>query len=365
MNILIVKLSAIGDVIHTLPALNAIRAAYPSACISWLVEESAAPLIAGHPALNRIIISKRKSWIKAFRAGQVKSTLQEAAGWIHEFRKTSYDLVLDFQAHLKSGILIALAKGKRKIGFDRGMEHQEHSYFFLNERIPPIAMDRHAILRNLEMLAAIGIHSGNIDYHLPLQPEDCRNIDIMLHQNGFTNHLQPLICINPMAKWDTKLWPTERFAVLADRLAEHFQTLPVFTGSLDDRAAVRNILSGMKFPAVDLSGQTSLKTLAALYEKADIVISTDTGPMHLAAAVETPVVALFGPTAPWRTGPLGHIHQVIRSGIPCSPCFKRQCPTTACMRQIDVDRVVESVSAILKSAKQEGEMVMRVAISSE
>lgn len=346
MNILIIKLSAIGDVIHTLPALNAIRSAYPSAHITWLIEEAAAPLIIGHSALDRVIISRRKSWIKDLRKGQLKSVIRQATGLVQTLRDTAYDFVFDFQALLKSGVLVALSRGRRKIGFDRGMEHQENSYLFLNERVAPVDMDYHAILRSLMMLDAAGIHSRDITYRLPIHDTDRKEIARLLSQEGI-KELRPLICINPVAKWTTKLWPNARFAELADRLSERYQISPVFTGALEDKKTAQDILSRMKSSAVDLTGKTSLKTLAALYETADILISTDTGPMHLGAAVNTPVVALFGPTAPWRTGPMGDNHQVIRTDLPCSPCFKRQCLTCDCMNHIRVDQILEGVARVI------------------
>jgi heptosyltransferase I len=348
MNILIVKLSAIGDVIHTLPALNAIRSAYPSARITWLVEEAAAPLITGHPALDRVIISRRKSWIRDFRKGQWKSTVLEAAGLVQTLRDTAYDMVFDFQALIKSGVLIALSRGRRKIGFDRGMEHQEHSHLFLNERVAPVGMNCHAILRSLMMLNAADIHCRDITYRLPIHDDDRNAVARLLELEGI-NQTRPLICINPVAKWTTKLWPNGRFAELADRLSERYRISPVFTGAPEDQETVQDILSVMTSRAVDLTGRTSLKTLAALYETADMLISTDTGPMHLGAAVNTPVVALFGPTAPWRTGPMGDPHQVIRAGLPCSPCFKRQCPTCDCMNHIRVDQVLEGVARVMEA----------------
>ena len=346
MNILIIKLSAIGDVIHTLPALNAIRSAYPSAHITWLVEEAAAPLIIGHSALDRVIVSRRKSWIRDLRKGQWKSVVREAAGLVQALRDTAYDLVFDFQALLKSGVLVGLSRGRRKIGFDRGMEHQEHSYLFLNERVTPVDMNCHAILRSLMMLDAAGIHCRDITYRLPIHADDRKAVTRLLELEGI-NNARPLICINPVAKWTTKLWPNARFAELADRLSERYRISPVFTGAPEDKETVQDILSRMTTSAVDLTGKTSLKTLAALYETADVLISTDTGPMHLGAAVNTPVVALFGPTAPWRTGPMGAQHQVIRAGLPCSPCFKRQCPTCDCMNRIRVDLVLEGVGRAL------------------
>jgi len=346
MNILIVKLSAIGDVIHTLPALNAIRSAYPSAHITWLIEEAAAPLILGHSALDRVIISRRKSWIRDIRKGQWKSVICEAAELVQTLRGTAYDLVFDFQALLKSGVMLGLCRGRRKIGFDRGMEHQEHSYLFLNERVKPVDMNHHAILRSLMMLDASDIHSRGIFYRLPIQAADREAVTRLLSLEGIKD-VRPLICINPVAKWTTKLWPNARFAELADRLSERYRISPVFTGAPEDKETVQKILSRMKSSAVDLTGKTSLKTLAALYETADILISTDTGPMHLGAAVNTPVVALFGPTAPWRTGPMGEQHQVIRADLPCSPCFKRQCPTSDCMNHIRVDQVLEGIAQVM------------------
>ena len=346
MNILIIKLSAIGDVIHTLPALNAIRSAYPTALITWLIEEAAAPLIIGHPALDRIIVSRRKSWIRDIRKGKWKSVICEATGLVRTLRDTAYDFVFDFQALLKSGVLVAVTRGSRKIGFGRGMEHQEHSYLFLNERVAPVDMNCHAILRNLMMLDAAGMHSRDITYRLPIHDADRKAVNRLLSLEGIMN-ARPLICINPVAKWTTKLWPNARFAELADRLSETYRIIPVFTGAPEDKETVQDILSRMKSSAADLTGKTSLKTLAALYDTADLLISTDTGPMHLGAAVNTPVVALFGPTAPWRTGPMGDNHQVIRASLPCSPCFKRQCSTCDCMNHIGVDQVLEGVARVM------------------
>jgi heptosyltransferase-1 len=347
MKILIIKLSAIGDVIHTLPSLNAIRSAYPSAHITWLIEEAAAPMIIGHSALDRVIVSRRKSWIRDLRKGKWQSSAREAAELVQALRDTAYDLVFDFHALLKSGVLVGLSRGKRKIGFGRGMEHQEYSYLFLNERIKSVDMNCHAILRSLMMLDAAGIHSRDITYRLPIHADERKAINRLLELEGI-NNARPLICINPVAKWTTKLWPNARFAELAGRLSERYRTSPIFTGASEDKDTVQDILSKMKASAVDLTGKTSLKTLAALYETADVLISTDTGPMHLGAAVNTPVVALFGPTAPWRTGPMGEQHQVIRAGLPCSPCFKRQCPTCDCMNRIQVDQVLEGVARVLE-----------------
>ena len=342
MDILIVKLSAIGDVIHTLPALNAIRKHYADARITWLVEEDAAGLIVGHPALDRIIVSRRKRWARGILRGECFKTIRESYWFLKALRDTHYDLIIDFHGLLKSGLLIGLSKGKRKIGFGKGMEHAEYSYLFLNERIPAVDMETHALTRNMMLLKALGIPADEVEYRLPVGEHDQRVAAELLGRSS-AERSKPLVAINPVAKWATKLWSNAKFAELADRLIDEHNARIVFTGSQSDCEIIARIGSLMKTEICNLAGETSLKTLAALYERSDVVIVTDTGPMHLAAAVGTPVVALFGSTAPWRTGPFGNGHQVIRVGLECSPCFKRQCPSIECMEKISVERVLNGI----------------------
>jgi 3-deoxy-D-manno-octulosonic-acid transferase/heptosyltransferase-1 len=347
VNILIVKLSAIGDVIHTLPALNAIRNYYPNANITWLVEEDAAPLVQGHGALDRVIVSKRKRWLEALRSLSIMSTVQEVWCFIRALRDTRYDMILDFQALLKSGILIALARGRRKIGFGKGLEHMEHSYIFLNERIPAVDMEIHALSRGMILLNAVGIPTSEVEYKLPVSNHDRKKIDELMKQHGI-NGIKSLIAINPVAKWKTKLWPNKKFAELANMLIDRYDMKIVFTGGIKDYSIIQTITSYMKGEAINFAGKTTLIELAALYEKSTLVISTDTGPMHLAAAMGTPVVALFGPTAAWRTGPYGIGHQIITAELECSPCFKRRCETTDCMYQISIKQVMDATLSIIE-----------------
>ena len=348
MNILIVKLSAIGDVIHTLPALNALREHYPQAHITWLVEEAAADLVVGHRALDRVLVSRRKSWVHRLRGPGRWEALAEVRHFFTDLRDTRYDIIIDFQSLLKSGVLVWLARGQRKIGFDKGMQHQEHSYLFLNERIPPVDMDVHALTRGLMLLNAIGIQSETVAYDLPVSDGDRQRVEALLRASG-VDGTRPLVAINPVALWETKLWVNERFTQLADRLVHDFRVDVVFTGGPDDRTAIHAIRQEMTAPSADLSGRTSLTMLAALYQQAACLVTTDTGPMHLAAAVDTKVVALFGPTAPWRTGPYGKGHTVVRTAPPCSPCFKRRCDVhrCRCMRDIMVDQVLAAVRPMI------------------
>ena len=344
-NILIVKLSAIGDVIHTLPALNAIRRHYPRARITWLVEEAAAGVVAGHPALDRILVSRRKHWLWGLMGPARGRHVHEIMDFFKALRDTRYDMVIDFQASMKGGLLIALTRGRRKIGFGRGLEHQEHSYLFLNEKVPAVDMEIHALTRGLILLEKAGIPVERIAYRLPVSDRDRIDIRQMLAAAGIDRGAR-LVAINPVAQWETKLWDNAKFAGLADLLIERYDVTVVFSGGQADRPTVDAIVAAMRHTALNFAGRTSLMGLAALYERAVCLVSTDTGPMHLGAAVGIPVVALFGPTAPWRTGPFGKGHRVVRADCRCAPCFKRHCGTTHCMTGISVEKVAAEIEQL-------------------
>ncbi|MFH0731006.1 MAG: glycosyltransferase family 9 protein [Pseudomonadota bacterium] len=345
--ILIVKLSAIGDVMHTLPVLNALRRHYPNAHITWLVEEASADLVKNHPALDRVLVSRRKSWIRGLRSSQWRAHLRDIIRFIRSLRDCRYDMVFDFQAALKGAAWVALARGKRKIGFGRGMEHQECSYWVLNERIPAVSMEIHALDRGMMMLRAAGIACHDIEYHLPITADHRIGAQQLLSEKGLGSG-QPFVVLNPMAKWQTKLWDQRNFAELADRIQTGCGVPIVFTGGPEDQSYINSIIGHMKTKGETLAGRTDLMTLAALLQAAALMITTDTGPMHIAAAVGTPTVVLFGPTAPWRTGPYGKGHRIVRADLACNPCFKRRCPENrTCMAAIRVEQVMAAATELL------------------
>ncbi|MDY6987984.1 MAG: lipopolysaccharide heptosyltransferase I [Thermodesulfobacteriota bacterium] len=344
MDILIVKVSSIGDVIHTLPALNALRAHFPDARITWLVEEAASALVTSHPAVDRVLVLKRRRWRRGLLGPSGLKNAKELFHFVAELRDTTYDLVIDFQGLMKSAVMVGLCRGKRKIGYDRT---REWSHLVLDERIEPYDRNAHAIHRYLNLIRHLNVDTSEIVFEIPYGKKEMLRVQTMLHKGGWS-HAQPIVAMNPVARWETKLWGAWNFAHLADRLITESGCLVVFTGGRADSEEISKIRSMMKCGYMDLSGRTDLRELAALYERSTCVVSTDTGPMHLAAAIETPVVALFGPTAPWRTGPFGEGHQAMRSDISCSPCFKRRCDSVACMRNISVSQVFDSVAAILK-----------------
>lgn len=349
VRILILKLSALGDVIHTLPALTTLRRHLPGAHLSWLVEDAAADLLAGHPALDRLVVLPRRTWSRDSRGGRRLAAVRGFLGFARAFRAERFDLAIDFQGLAKSAVWMALARSRRKAGFDRGLPRNEGAWLTLNERVPPGSPDRHALDRGLALLEGLGFARLPLVYDVPVGAEAEALADRWLREAGIEEGAA-FAAVNPMTRWATKDWEPGRFAAVIDRL--HARRIPVVvTGGPGDREAVDAIQAQSTSLATSsrLDGRTPLKVLAAVYRRARVVLSTDTGPMHLAAAMGTPVVALFGPTAPWRTGPYGTEHAVLRLELECSPCFRRQCETTlyeprACMLRLSVDEVVEAVA---------------------
>lgn len=343
MNILIVKLSAIGDVVHALPFLEALRKGFPGAAVDWVVEEDASQILLGHPALDRVIISRRKWWQRRLRtAGNHLSVLRDIFHFLSELRSSNYDLVIDLQGLFKSGTLVGLSRGKRKIGMTG---FREGAGLFLNERPIPVDDGRHAIERYLQVAEYIGCGAGGQGGRIPFTKRDRDSIDVVLDHHGIQH--KPLVGINPMAKWPTKLWEPKQFATLASRIQDVLGHEVVFTGSQRDRPVIGRMIQTMPTHPLNLAGLISLKELAYLYTRCTLAVTTDTGPMHMAAAMGCPVVALFGPTSPLRTGPYGEGHQVIRTGIECSPCFKKRCDHMSCMKEIGVEQVFEAVKKAL------------------
>ena len=347
MRILFIKLSAIGDVVQTLPALEAIKKLYPDSEITWLVEEAAAGILEGHSLIAKLLISKRKEWTgmlghpRTFIRG-----MKEIAAFFRDLRSVQYDIAIDFQGLLKSGTLIGLARAKRKIGFDGT---RELSYLFLNERLPHYDIEKHALERYLDVARYLGAVNPASTCRLPISSE----IEVMRKKISAIRRVgSALVVINPIARWNTKLWLERNFAELADLLIQQKKAVVVFTGSRADGEAIERIRRMMKQTAFSWAGETSLKELAALATSSDLFITTDTGPMHIAAAAGARVLALFGPTAPRRTGPYGPSHVVVKTGIECAPCFKRKCDKNVqCMRAISVSEVLSRINLPLREGQ--------------
>lgn len=341
INVLIVKLSAIGDVVHTLPAVELLRRHFPGCTITWVVEEKAANLLQGYYGIDRLIVSERARWLKDLHDFKLVDVCKGLAAFIRELRAHSYDIVIDFQGLLKSGFAVWLARGKRKIGYANA---REGSKLFYNEKAPSPEFNAPAIKRHMGLINYLGVEDSPIFFQRLFSKDDEENID-RLYDHSDIDRSKPIVALHPSAAWSTKCWSQEKTAKLCDMLPEEFGCQIILVGAAEDRKYLEYICSRAHGRVINMAGKTTLRQLACILSKSDLMISMDSGPMHLACAIGIPVVALFGPTAPWRTGPFGEDNTVIRKTIPCSPCFQRKkCPEGhhRCMEDISVEDVFEA-----------------------
>ena len=351
MKVLIVKLSSIGDVVHTLPALWALKRGLPGAVVDWIVEEAASEIITGNLLISEVIVVKRGGWLKNFSENRAVA---------RRLREKNYDLVVDFQGLMKSALWVRATKATRRVGFGNA---RELAHLFYTEKVPAIETERHAVDRYLDLARCVG---GAPQPTLPVADEEggagpiqigdaCKvRVEALLSEGG-VHEIVPFFIVNPSARWATKLWTDDRFAEVILRVEKEYGIKAVLVGAPSDKQAAHRIneMTGMK--ALNLAGKTGLKELAYLVGLAEFMVTVDSGPMHIAATVGTPVIAIFGPTAPWRTGPYGTVHRVIRKGLDCSPCYKRACPETdkmKCMTGVVVDEVERAVQELMRIKKE-------------
>lgn len=342
MKILIVKLSSIGDVVHTLPALGVLRRAYPDAEIDWIVEEAASTLLKGHPMIDELIVVRRRGWKKDFFGSRRVA---------RSLKAKRYDMVIDFQGLFKSAIWVYMSKGKRRIGFGGG---REMSSLALSDKLPPYDKEMHAVDRYLLLARyAAGVEGEETSEDAPvyIADEDKATVRRLLVEAGVGKD-EPFFVVSTHARWITKLWNETNFSDLIGLVSRCYKMRPVIIGSEMEREKAARIAEKSHPDVVDLSGKTNLRELMALLNDAEFLITLDSGPMHMAAAVGTPVVAIFGPTAPWRTGPYGKDHKVVRrEELECAPCFLRVCDDIKCMEDITPEDVIKHIDELVAEGK--------------
>ena len=330
--LLIVKPSSLGDVVHALPTLTALRRRFPSSKLVWLVKREWAEVLEGNPDLDEVLAVdlSARGWPAAIRA----------------VREGRFDLVMDLQGLLRSAILGWASGSAVRVGFTNG---REGSPWFYTHRVPVPDASMHAVDRYLLMARFLGADVGKVkpaDFPLPRDPAAEARVEALLAAAGVRAGTM-LVALNPSARWATKRWPAESFAAAGDWLQRHGGARVAVVGSGQERSAGDEVIRCMQTMPLDLVGKTTMKELIALLRRLRVFITNDSGPMHLAAAVGTPVIAPFGPTDPARTGPYGAGHAVLRSGAPCSPCFSRRCANTIemeCLTAIRPEQVIEAVS---------------------
>lgn len=350
--ILIIKPSSLGDVVHALPVLAALREAYPDAHIAWLASNRFAPLLENHPLLDEVIRFDRARFGKMWRSPGVFLEFWRFAA---EIRRKRFQLVVDLQGLLRSGLLSFFSGAKHRFGF---RDAREGAWLFYSRRVSCPASTEHAVEKNLAVAWALGLCVDRPEFPLGLRPaERVAARELLAEAAGET--LSSFTAVIPGARWETKRWPAERIGALIDRI--HAEGLPrcVLLGAPGDRpfadevlASCRSWVVGHGDPTlrgvVDLVGRSALRQLAALIDLADCVVCHDSGPMHIAAALGKPTVAVFGPTDPARTGPYSHAASVVTHPIECAPCYRRVCPYQhhGCMQRLDVETVLAQVRAV-------------------
>lgn len=321
--ILIIKPSAIGDVIHALPVLNLLRRRWPAARISWLATPPCTELLEGHPQLNEVIAFPRRQFGQGWRNPKIAAALFH---FMRDLRRRKFDWVIDLQGLFRSGWLAMQTQAPLRIGFANA---RELAWIFYTHRVAIRSPDIHAVDRYIKLASALGCDHSPVEFPIPIDEADRQYIGNLLPKG------KRFAVLLPGTNWATKRWPVEHFAAIVQPLRERFGLNTIIAGG-PDAAELATLIPD----SLNLVGKTNLRQLAALLEKADLVIANDSGPMHLAAALARPLVALYGPTNPLRTGPYARPNSVIRLDIPCSPCYSRHCSHQSCLRWLGIEPVL-------------------------
>jgi heptosyltransferase-1 len=348
VRILIVKLGSIGDIIHTLPSLAAIRRALPQANISWVVERSSAEILRDNPLLDRLIEVDTKALRRGLMSGE---TLRAPRQQLRRLRASAFDLALDFQGLLKSASIARLSGARRVYGFSRDGLREPPSRLLLSSTVS-VPKQTHVIRKGLGLVAgALGITvpTAARDFEFPIATNGANQLEADEAAAGTDGNY---VILNPGGGWPTKLWSAEKFGSLADELWSHYCLSSLVAHGPGEVELAERVLQASrsgKARAVSLS----LKGFYALVKEAQVYVGGDTGPTHLAVAAGAPVVGLFGPTEWWRNGsPRDEDICVERNDIGCrTDCHRRSCSQWICM-DIDVERVFQAVTERLRRANK-------------
>ncbi len=340
MKILILKPSSLGDVIHALPVLRLLKQHYPKSEIHWWLDVNLKPLLEGDPDLAGIFPFHRKRWIAPHHWAEIGSS-------IHAMRAERFDLAIDLQGLARSGLFAWLANADLLVGLDNLREGGREGARGFYDLTPPRSPDgTHAVDRYLSVLPLLKVPVHQNFEWLPKRPAIADQV-----QEKWNLGTGPWIALLPGARWDNKRWPAENFAALTRSMAENPEARFVILGSADERALGETIAAANLARCLNLSGQTTLWEMIEWIRLSRVMITNDTGPMHIAAALRKPVVALFGPTDPASTGPYGQLKNVIQmTDLPCVPCMKGHCTwrePLACLHQIKPSMVWQKVGEII------------------
>jgi len=346
LKVLILKPSSLGDVIHALPVLRLLKRHFPDAEIFWWIDSALAPLLEGDPDLAGIVRFERKRWARPQHWPEMLRS-------IRRLRAQRFDLVIDLQCLARSGAFAWLARGKFLVGLD---EVREGARGFYDLAVPRKSFHTHAVDWYLSVLPPLGVPVHKNFVWLPERPQIAADVNRKWLQNNskFEIRNSKLILLQPGARWKNKRWPVKYFAELVHSLALKFPDARfAVLGDQGDRPLGEIICQAAPEKVLNLCGATSLPEMIEWVRRGDLLVTNDTGPMHVAAALGRPLVALFGPTEPRRTGPYGQLENVLRLDLPCSPCMKSDCAyekTDECLRALSPAVVLARVEKLLARA---------------
>ena len=339
MKILILKPSSLGDVIQALPVLRLLKLHFPAGEIFWWIDSALAPLLEGDPDLAGVVRFERKRWGKPQHWPEMLRSIL----WL---RKQNFDLVIDLQCLARSGAFAWLARGKFLVGLD---EAREGARGFYDLAVPRENFHTHAVDWYLSVLPPLGVPVHKNFNWLPERPEISDDVKRkwLGDKSQIANRKSQIILLQPGARWENKRWPVNYFSALVRLLAEKFpEARFAILGSGEDKPLGEIISRAAPEHCLNLCDATSLPEMVEWIRLCDLMVTNDTGPMHVAAALGKPLVALFGPTEPRRTGPYGQLENVLRIELPCSPCLKSFCTwknPNECLTAISPETVFERV----------------------
>jgi heptosyltransferase I len=321
--VLIVKPSALGDIVHTLPLLRLLRLRWPAAHISWLVAPGFASILDGHPLLDRVIHFDRKGLATLDGGARV------VGDWLafgQQLAEERFDLVIDVQGLFRSAMLTLATTAPVRVGFGYA---REMAWLGYTHRIASRSAERHAVERYLDLAEAFGCPRDAV-FEFHVTDQDRAAVDELLAGVG------RFCVLLPGTNWDTKKWPIDSYAALSRRIEAEWGLRCVVAGAKDVIELAARIPS-----ALNLATKTTLPQLVELLRRASLVVANDSGPMHIASALGVPLATIFGPTNAVRTGPFGRAGTVVGLDIVCRPCYSRTCSHHSCMKWLDVDAVFE------------------------
>jgi lipopolysaccharide heptosyltransferase I len=336
----IIKPSALGDVVNAFAALGALRQLWPTAEITWVVNAGLRGLVEHHPWIDRVIQYDRR------RVGLGPIGLVRLSRFLRELQRGRYDLTIDFQGLLRSGLMTRATGAPVRVGLADAREGA--AWFYTHRIVPPGSINQaHAVDRLLAVAAAFGADVTRPRFAVAAEERDRSWARQVLARTG-----RPRLALNLGARWETKRWPPRQFAEVARRAVRAYGAGLVALGAPEDRPLVVE-LAGLlaPIPLLDLAGQTSLPRLAALCAEVDVVLSNDTGPLHLAVATGARVVGIYTCTSPALNGPYGPHARAAETRVACRASYRVTCPTLSCMTELSPERVWPLVAEQLDAAR--------------